>query len=148
MRSVPPIKAAPSRSELPWSYELQNLNHEQFEAMLTDIWGTKIGGKALDNEQTTIRIFLPESKTSPEQTMKFDRVNRIATFEGAPNRKASWFQLMRDIDLSGNTGPNKAVRIIDIGNANQQLIQKVAYCLLYTSPSPRDATLSRMPSSA
>ena len=24
----------------------------------------------------------------------------------------------------------------------------VSYCLLYTSPSPRDATLSRMPSSA
>ena len=25
---------------------------------------------------------------------------------------------------------------------------KASYCLLYTSPSPRDATLSRMPSSA
>ena len=25
---------------------------------------------------------------------------------------------------------------------------KMFYCLLYTSPSPRDATLSRMPSSA
>ena len=27
-------------------------------------------------------------------------------------------------------------------------IEKVIICLLYTSPSPRDATLSRMPSSA
>ena len=27
-------------------------------------------------------------------------------------------------------------------------IQKSGFCLLYTSPSPRDATLSRMPSSA
>ena len=27
-------------------------------------------------------------------------------------------------------------------------IEKSIYCLLYTSPSPRDATLSRMPSSA
>ena len=26
--------------------------------------------------------------------------------------------------------------------------QQVCHCLLYTSPSPRDATLSRMPSSA
>ena len=26
--------------------------------------------------------------------------------------------------------------------------QHISYCLLYTSPSPRDATLSRMPSSA
>ena len=28
------------------------------------------------------------------------------------------------------------------------LPKKCVYCLLYTSPSPRDATLSRMPSSA
>ena len=27
-------------------------------------------------------------------------------------------------------------------------IDKLSFCLLYTSPSPRDATLSRMPSSA
>ena len=129
MRSTPPIQAAPPRNELPWSYELKNLSHEQFEDMLTDIWGTRIGGKALDSEKTTIRIFLPASKTSPEQTMKFDRVNRIATFEGAPSRKASWFKLMRDMDLSQNLGPNKVIRIIDIGNANQQLIQKVAYAV-------------------
>ena len=37
--------------------------------------------------------------------------------------------------------------------SNQQMLQKVQefktkFCLLYTSPSPRDATLSRMPSSA
>ena len=32
---------------------------------------------------------------------------------------------------------------------NQQLLEKLSgTCLLYTSPSPRDATLSRMPSSA
>ena len=29
-----------------------------------------------------------------------------------------------------------------------QVDGQVVYCLLYTSPSPRDATLSRMPSSA
>ena len=29
-----------------------------------------------------------------------------------------------------------------------QAMQKIMPCLLYTSPSPRDATLSRMPSSA
>ena len=28
------------------------------------------------------------------------------------------------------------------------VMQRLGYCLLYTSPSPRDATLSRMPSSA
>ena len=34
-------------------------------------------------------------------------------------------------------------------NANsKQIIQRGNYCLLYTSPSPRDGLLSRMPSSA
>ena len=31
---------------------------------------------------------------------------------------------------------------------NENLVKLLENCLLYTSPSPRDATLSRMPSSA
>ena len=31
---------------------------------------------------------------------------------------------------------------------NDSLLTQFSHCLLYTSPSPRDATLSRMPSSA
>ena len=38
--------------------------------------------------------------------------------------------------------------ICDIPNVSQLCICKKCSCLLYTSPSPRDATLSRMPSSA
>ena len=34
------------------------------------------------------------------------------------------------------------------GNVNVPVIDEGECCLLYTSPSPRDATLSRMPSSA
>ena len=34
------------------------------------------------------------------------------------------------------------------GSANYTILPKKDTCLLYTSPSPRDATLSRMPSSA
>ena len=30
----------------------------------------------------------------------------------------------------------------------QEVIEQIMYCLLYTSPSPRDRTRSRMPSSA
>ena len=33
-------------------------------------------------------------------------------------------------------------------NLNEEYIRLLSYCLLYTSPSPRDATLSRMPSCA
>ena len=35
-----------------------------------------------------------------------------------------------------------------IGQLESQLESQPIFCLLYTSPSPRDATLSRMPSSA
>jgi len=34
------------------------------------------------------------------------------------------------------------------GKSMEQLKSMITTCLLYTSPSPRDATLSRMPSSA
>ena len=36
---------------------------------------------------------------------------------------------------------------IDLGNG-KKIKLLYSHCLLYTSPSPRDATLSRMPSSA
>ena len=38
-------------------------------------------------------------------------------------------------------------RLEDVGNI-RALYEEYGDCLLYTSPSPRDATLSRMPSSA
>ena len=49
---------------------------------------------------------------------------------------------------------NKVVPINNARVSQQNLSSKIelieprVYCLLYTSPSPRDATLSRMPSSA
>ena len=40
------------------------------------------------------------------------------------------------------------VDILCVLDAAPRVRQRVVPCLLYTSPSPRDATLSRMPSSA
>ena len=37
---------------------------------------------------------------------------------------------------------------VNFENAGKKVINAKNICLLYTSPSPRDATLSRMPSSA
>ena len=45
-----------------------------------------------------------------------------------------------------NYNPNKI--FISGSSAGAHLTAMCAFCLLYTSPSPRDATLSRMPSSA
>ena len=49
-------------------------------------------------------------------------------------------------------GPALAVFLIDVGKGALAVLLAKSVgqrsCLLYTSPSPRDATLSRMPSSA
>ena len=52
-------------------------------------------------------------------------------------------------DLKGFEG-SSANDVVGIGRAVEELglTDKTCVCLLYTSPSPRDATLSRMPSSA
>ena len=42
----------------------------------------------------------------------------------------------------------QAVDLPGHGRSEGSLIDSIEGCLLYTSPSPRDATLSRMPSSA
>ena len=49
----------------------------------------------------------------------------------------------------------KKIAILGFGNPVREddgvgiyVIEQLKDCLLYTSPSPRDATLSRMPSSA
>ena len=51
----------------------------------------------------------------------------------------------------GITAANSIFQVIDLPDEEdngQQRISSCQGCLLYTSPSPRDATLSRMPSSA
>ena len=49
--------------------------------------------------------------------------------------------IMPKPDLTALTGGYRKTPVLQIG-------AEVYVCLLYTSPSPRDATLSRMPSSA
>ena len=50
-----------------------------------------------------------------------------------------------EADLSDPAGPAK---LAEDAGAIDVLVNNAGVCLLYTSPSPRDATLSRMPSSA
>ena len=70
----------------------------------------------------------------------------------------SYFDLVVEIseDLFGDTKIEEK-DIISLSEDQKQLISEKlqalknennSFCLLYTSPSPRDATLSRMPSSA
>ena len=60
----------------------------------------------------------------------------------------------RVIKLGNRLGDNASMAMIElvdfneIYNTEKITKKKTRSCLLYTSPSPRDATLSRMPSSA
>ena len=51
--------------------------------------------------------------------------------------------LLENVHISDAGAKGKAITRLENG-----LVLFVEGCLLYTSPSPRDATLSRMPSSA
>ena len=52
-------------------------------------------------------------------------------------------------ELSDELKDKLTIAKLDVDNNRDSATkQKVMSCLLYTSPSPRDATLSRMPSSA
>ena len=45
-------------------------------------------------------------------------------------------------------GDSEGIYVFDWDSETGKATSDVSFCLLYTSPSPRDATLSRMPSSA
>ena len=53
---------------------------------------------------------------------------------------------VRRIDYSHDLVANEAIQFINVNAAKKEPF--FLYCLLYTSPSPRDRTRSRMPSSA
>ena len=87
------------------------------------------------------------------------RVNNLIEEQGEDAHCAAWIYTKEDCFLTDDNGeqeypcdkhPELAERIFnDIGNNDYiyQVIQE-SVCLLYTSPSPRDAHESRMPSSA
>ena len=58
-----------------------------------------------------------------------------------------WIRL-RDLPMVAGDLPKRAPGISTMSTSEGGTIQINYLCLLYTSPSPRDATLSRMPSSA
>ena len=87
---------------------------------------------------------LPEKKVAKEayyggeeQRKKDEKKKKIDSFMNKAMPKRTFDQMGRETDR--RTGKLKEA---------QDFSQRDKICLLYTSPSPRDATLSRMPSSA
>ena len=70
-----------------------------------------------------------------------DSLGAVSTFPAAGPESRALYQVA---DSQGTSRPIETFRIVLTSDDNDHLFS----CLLYTSPSPRDATLSRMPSSA
>ena len=83
------------------------------------------GGRALINLFFAVRAEEPVAATAAV------RAGLVRAGAAVPARAA---RALVDIDLAARS--------------DEPLVADAAACLLYTSPSPRDATLSRMPSSA
>ena len=84
----------------------------------------------------------------------------ITFIHGAGGSSSIWFNQVRffkkyfnvlliDLRGHGRSDPSPDGTVYTFDNLVFDIIEVLDYvCLLYTSPSPRDATLSRMPSSA
>ena len=104
-------------------------------------------------ESTKKPIVLTGTKNSNGSIKLFEldkKFNKKALFKGrfTKNRfQGVWINLEKNdtlkfhLENSNNTLKNWC-------DYSFQLSKEIKNCLLYTSPSPRDATLSRMPSSA
>ena len=74
-----------------------------------------------------------------------DKEDRKKVEEGVKDGLIKWVVCTSSLDLGVDFQP--VDQIVQIGSA-KNLARLIQSCLLYTSPSPRDTLLSRMPSSA
>ena len=84
--------------------------------------------------------------------MKFEGTNNYVATQDLKMAVNAAITLERPLLIKGEPGTGKTVLAHEIAKGlKTPLLEwniKSTTCLLYTSPSPRDATLSRMPSSA
>ena len=119
------------------------------EEMVIDAAGVRDRGQTLnlDSDTTTaLTSELADTSTSPRAEQSIQGTTEIADTGGqdaaypfASSRQADTNASIQAIESLPSNGPDKS-NPIPAANQNN--------CLLYTSPSPRDLSTSRMPSSA
>ena len=85
-------------------------------------------------------------RQDPEAFLELGHRLQGGDLEGVPVRLGPLSELAGRACLSEL--PRQAIAACGLGPSPRTLLPPITSCLLYTSPSPRDATLSRMPSSA
>ena len=69
-------------------------------------------------------------------------------FDGVERMYLKYKITQDDLDRGRANAPSGTGMVATTASPTSSSFSNTWYCLLYTSPSPRDATLSRMPSSA
>ena len=136
-----------------------NKRSNQWEIIVNDNWIpslriSKIYHKMtddLDSQTTKTKKFLKHNYNSAKwfiQAVEQRRETLVSVMNEIINRQSEFFK--------GNIEELRPMKLQDIAESIDMDISTISRatrgkyvdCLLYTSPSPRDATLSRMPSSA
>ena len=124
------------------------------DQVITDLVKVALTRKGAEHQGITVRLVESnEIRRSNEQWRQIDKVTNVLSFPAD-------FPLETGIDYLGDllicpevlqsesVAQNKALADHWAHIVIHGVLHLLGYCLLYTSPSPRDATLSRMPSSA
>ena len=108
----------------------------------------------LKNETASLEKALALAKVSRAQQLANLQSQKLL-FENALAERATQFNeeqkkaqaFARELKVANERLAAQDTQLAELKANNKKLVDDIA-CLLYTSPSPRDATLSRMPSSA
>ena len=125
-------KQISDENSLPWNELPAPSQHAEGEQTLDTPW-EKFAKSVFDARAKHASM---EWKPSESETEKITQDKALLEYQMLLNNASEQFSEFRPQLLGGKT---KAA-VVDLVNPSS--------CLLYTSPSPRDATLSRMPSSA
>ena len=131
------------------------LNHKYNYAIITSPKAIKVLDNIVSNNKT---IFLKSSKIFTIGLETKDKLNKISFSNvfNANGNSESLIELMFENTYQSDFGLWIAARdrsinlkeILTKRNRKIEILEAYRTCLLYTSPSPRDGNVSRMPSSA
>ena len=118
--------------------------------------GTGVHVQAVDGNYQHARIMQLVLGNASEQLVDVAKSQEQTPYEPAPRNQdigagdeESTGRLSTvDEDSQEDAESIASFLAANFGNATQEMIEPLKDCLLYTSPSPRDGLLSRMPSSA